>query len=42
MKRHVNLMTVLMVVLFIAAVVGHLTGIPTPHTNKFYGFPSGG
>ncbi len=42
MKRHVNLMTVLMVAIFIAVLFAHLRGIPVPSNNKFFGFSSGG
>lgn len=41
MKKHVNLMTVLMIAIFVAALVGHLRGFPVP-TNRFFGFSSGG
>jgi Tfp pilus assembly major pilin PilA len=41
MKKHWNLITVLMVVIAIAAVLGHLKGVPVPSARMF-GFSSGG
>ena len=41
MKKHVNLMTVLMVAIVVAALVGHLRGFPFPSARTF-GFSSGG
>jgi hypothetical protein len=41
MKKHLNLATLVMVALVIAALAGHAKGIPTP-SAKLFGFSSGG
>ena len=41
MKKHLNLMTVLMLAVLIAALLGQLKGIPVP-SFKMFGFSSGG
>jgi small-conductance mechanosensitive channel len=41
MKKHLNLITVLMVVIAIAVVLGNLKGVPVPSARMF-GFSSGG
>ena len=41
MKKHLNLMTVLMLAVLIAALLGQLKGIPLP-SFRMFGFSSGG
>ena len=41
MKKHLNLATLLLVAVVVAAVLGHSKGIPVPGAKTF-GFSSGG